>query len=54
MHCIPLIQLQYSIDNKLIMDKLFFTPLTQAVFYLIIINEINVPEIDFKNYSIRS
>lgn len=36
------------------MDKLFFTPLTQAVFYLIIINEINVPEIDFKNYSIRS
>lgn len=53
-NCIPLVQLLDSIDDELIMGKLFFAPLTQAVFYLIIANEINVPEIDFKNYSIRS
>ena len=33
------------------MDKLFLTPLIQAVVYLIIINEINVPDIHFNNYS---
>lgn len=30
------------------MDELFFTPLIQAVFYLIIIDGINVPDINFK------
>lgn len=59
--CISLLSRLHTTSTTLIhgwrqanCDTFFFTPLTQAVFYLIIIHDINVPEVDFKNYSIRS